>query len=232
VLLHGFGHSHAAWTEIADRLDAKCHLMAYDLPGHARSLGVPYGSATVAAKAVLADLKTRGIAQAHLVGHSMGGAVAALVALREPPISASLSLLAPGGFGPEIDLVALQRYAAAQTKAEIAAALAPFFAGPVPPGLTASLARERKTPGASEALATILDTFCEDGAQKCLPLSDLARLSVPIAILWGAEDRILPAAQAQRLRAGFDVRILEGAGHMLPFEALAEIIALIEALPG
>ncbi len=57
-------------------------------------------------------------------------------------------------------------------------------------------------------------------------------LSVPIAILWGAEDRILPAAQAQRLRAGFDVRILEGAGHMLPFEALAEIIALIEALPG
>ncbi len=232
MLLHGFGLSHTAWAEVVDRLDVKCHLIAYDLPGHAGSLGVPHGSAAVAAKAVLLDLKTRGIAQAHLVGHSMGGAVAALIALREPAMSVSLSLLAPGGFGPEIDLIALRRYAAARERAEIAAALVPFFAAPVPQRLAISLARERKAPGASEALATILDTFCEDGTQKCLPLSDLARLSVPIAVLWGAEDRILPPEQARRLPAGFDVRILEGAGHMLPFETPSEIVALIEALPG
>ena len=97
VLLHGFGGSHSTWTDIQPALARDATVIAYDLPGHARSLDYPgAGPATVAAKAVAADLTAGGRGRVHLVGHSMGGAVATLIAMRSPERVASLTLLAPG----------------------------------------------------------------------------------------------------------------------------------------
>ncbi len=228
VFLHGFGQSHAAWAAVLDRMDAKRHVIAYDLPGHSGSLDVAHGSAAVAAKAVLADLDRRGIARAHLVGHSMGGAVAALAALRAPGRVAALTLLAPGGFGPGINSAALRRYAAAREEAEIAASLVPFFAGPAPANLPSLLAKERRAPGSTEALAEILATFFEGDTQKVLPLADLARLPVPKQVVWGEDDRVLPVQQARELPGGFAVRVFDGVGHMLPQEIPAEVAGLVE----
>lgn len=230
VFLHGFGLSHAAWAPVLERVDASRHLIAFDLPGHAGSLGVPHGSASVAAKAVLADLEARGIARAHLVGHSMGGAVAALVALRDPTRAASLTLLSPGGFGPTIAGDLLRRNAAAIDEAEIAALLQPFFSKkhPPPPDLAASIAKERRVAGASEALNAIVETFFDGDAQKLLPLGDLARLSIPTRVVWGNEDRVLPATQAEAFRRDFRVEIFQDVGHMLPYEIPAEIARLVE----
>src|SRR5688572_13221988 len=81
VLLHGFGQNHTVWQPVLERLAGLRSTIAYDLPGHGRSLREPHGSAAVAARAVLADLSERGAARAHLVGHSLGGAAATLVAL-------------------------------------------------------------------------------------------------------------------------------------------------------
>ncbi len=231
VLLHGFGLSHRAWTDVLDRIDVTRHLIAFDLPGHAASLGVPHGSAAVAAKAVLADLDRRGISHAHLVGHSMGGAVAALTALRAPARAASLMLLAPGGFGTTIAGELLRGNAAAVEEGEIAALLRPFFgdAHPTPAGLAASIAEMRRVPGATAALKSIVETFFDGDAQKSLPLADIARLPIPKRVLWGRGDRILPVRQAEELPKGFAVRIYEGVGHMLPFEIPAEIADLINA---
>ena len=115
VLLHGFGGSHRAWTPIQQSLSAETRVLAYDLPGHGDSFGFPdAGPPKVAANAILADLDARGIASAHFAGHSMGGAIAALTALFQPQRVASLTLLSPGGFGPEINQRLLKRYAAAK----------------------------------------------------------------------------------------------------------------------
>ncbi len=232
VFLHGFGLSHRAWADVLGRIDPARHLIAFDLPGHAGSLGVPHGSAAVAAKSVLAELERRKIARAHLVGHSMGGAVAALVALREPARTASLTLLSPGGFGAEINGSLLRRYAVAIEEAEIAALLPPFFAdGHRPPaGLAASIAKERRVAGATDALVAIVETFFDGATQKRLPISDLARLAMPKTILWGEEDQVLPARQAKELPDGFEIHLLEGVGHMLPLEAPDTIARSIAAL--
>ncbi len=229
VLLHGFGGSHTAWDAVVERIAGVRHVFAFDLPGHAGSLAVPAGSAGVAAKEVVAALDRRGIGRAHIVGHSMGGAAAALVALRIPARVASLTLLAPGGFGREINHRLLRRYAAAASEAELGVLLEQFFGWDrlVPAGLAAAQAKEREVPGATAALLAIVETFFDGDAQKVLPLDELARLALPIKVVWGTQDRVLPTRHAHRLPGRMATHIFEGAGHMLPQEIPGEIAELV-----
>src|SRR5690606_12071982 len=159
VLLHGFGASHTVWSALAARLAGDAHILAYDLPGHGFSLDAPgAGRAGATARAILDDLAGRGVKRAHVAGHSMGGAIAALMALTAPGRVASLTLLAPGGFGEEIDGALLHRYAAAGDEAELAACLR-AMSGPDAhvsiPGLRPQLAM-RARPGQIERLAEIV----------------------------------------------------------------------------
>ncbi len=219
VLLHGFGGTHAAWDAIVERLGGR-RTLAFDLPGHGGSLGCRPGGAGVAARAVLAALAQRDISHAHLVGHSMGGAAAALAALNDPARTASLTLLAPGGFGSEINHRLLRRYAAARDEADLSLLLEQFFGWnrPVPQTLAAEMARTRQADGATAALLEIVETFFDEGLQKLIPRADLERLTMPTKVIWGTQDRVLPTRQAHRLPGHIGVHIFEDVGHMLPYE--------------
>ena len=229
VLLHGFGQDHHVWHPVLERLAGLRRTIAYDLPGHGRSLREPHGSAAVAARAILADLGARGEGRAHLVGHSLGGAAAALVAWMAPERTASLTLLAPGGFGPEIDHRLLRRYAAAESEAELTPLLEQFFGWrhEVPAGFAAAQARARAKRGARAALLQVVGTFFDGDLQKLLPVADLGRLSVPVKVLWGTQDRVVPTRQAHRLPGRIAVHVFEEAGHMLPLEIPDEAASLI-----
>ncbi|HRP79490.1 MAG TPA: alpha/beta fold hydrolase [Aquamicrobium sp.] len=235
VLLHGFGASHAVWAGIAERLGRETAVLAYDLPGHGGSYDFPdAGPPKVAASAILADLAARGIDRAHLVGHSMGGAVAALMALIEPQRVASLTLLAPGGFGPEINQRLLIRYAAAADEAVLEACLEAMFGwfSAVPEGLAGGLITERAAPGRREKLQAMAAGLARDGRQGMLPRDRLAALSIPATVAWGGLDNVLPARHAQDLPAGFELRLFPDLGHMLPEEAPDETLDLIRRSAG
>lgn len=229
VLLHGFGASHTVWNAVRGHLGHQRRVLAFDLPGHAGSLAHPHGSAAQAARAVLAALERRGVGRAHLVGHSMGGAAAALAGLMHPERTASLTLLAPGGFGREVNHRLLRRYAAATEEAELALLLENFFGwdASVPAGLAAAQAQERRAPGAIAALQGIVESFFDGDRQKVLAVADLARLSVPVKVLWGTQDRVLPTRQAHKLPGRIGVHIFERAGHMLPQEIPQDVAYLI-----
>ena len=230
MLLHGFGSSHRAWDAVMPALARRRRAIAYDLPGHAGSLGHrPLGNAGVAARAVLADLDRRGIGRAHLAGHSMGGAVAAVAALTAPERCASLTLLAPGGFGREVNHRLLARFAAADDAGELAVLVEQFFGwdSAVPEGLALAMMAERAAPGGREALATIAASLFDAGGQKTLPVDDLAATGVPIKVVWGTQDRVIPTRQAHKLPGRIAVHIFEGVGHMLPYEIPDDVAALI-----
>ena len=230
VLLHGFGGSHHAWDDIVPVLQSQRKVIAFDLPGHAGSLDFPKtGNAAVAAKAVLADLADAGVGRAHLVGHSMGGAAAALCGLMAPERAASLTLLSPGGFGWEVNHRLLRRYARAAGEAEIALLLEQFFGwqNPLPVGLAAGLAAQRSVKGAIQALETIVETLFENASQKRLPVADIAALPIPVKVIWGTQDRVLPTRQAHKLPGRIAVHIFEEVGHMLPHEIADDVAHLI-----
>ncbi len=222
VLLHGFGSCHDIWREVTSALAPGIRTLAYDLPGHGLSLDFPgSGPARTAARAVLADLTARGVTRAHLVGHSMGGAVAALMALAEPERVGSLTLLAPGGFGPEINGPLLRRYAAATDRRAIRACLA-AMSGPQsapPERIVGVLTEMRRRPGQLRKLVEIAAVMTRDERQGVIPTEQLSTLTMPVMVVWGTDDPVLPFVQADSLPAHFHVHHVLDAGHMLIEEA-------------
>lgn len=109
VLLHGFGASLFSWREVMAPLATSNHVVAYDRPAFGLTerplrqtwgtaadwaAGLPY-SAQAQADLVIAMLDARGIDKAVLVGNSAGGAVAMLAALEHPERFDALVLISP-----------------------------------------------------------------------------------------------------------------------------------------
>lgn len=231
VLLHGFAGYAEVWQPVIDDLGREHTCRAYDLPGHGRSLHhSAIGGAGRMAKAVAEDLQAKGSDIVHLVGHSMGGAVATLVALRIPELVASVTLLAPGGFGPEINHRLLARFAQAQGEEELRAILENMFGWNknVPAGMLNAMIERRTIPGSLEKLQSIHETMCvEPGVQGMIPRRDLASLPMPVKVLWGTQDRVLPTRQAHKLPPQFAAHVIEDTGHMLIEECHDLVVRLI-----
>jgi pimeloyl-ACP methyl ester carboxylesterase len=230
VFLHGFGGCHDDWHAVVSTLAPSSRTLAYDLPGHGLSLDFPGGGpAKAAARAVLADLAARGIRRVHLVGHSMGGAAAVLMALAEPERIASLTLLAPGGFGTEINGPLLRRYAAAADRSEIRACLAAMSGPQSHPSqrIVDVLGEMRARPSQLQKLIEIAAAMTRDDRQGVIPRERLETLDMPAMVVWGTDDAVLPFTQADALPAHFHLHHVLEAGHMLAAEAsslIAEIV--------
>ncbi|WP_218603228.1 alpha/beta fold hydrolase [Pseudonocardia abyssalis] len=96
VLVHGLGGSHLNWDLLAPRLTAHGHVLALDLPGF--GLSAPSGRAATVDRNVgvlEAFVRTRTRPPVVLVGNSMGGLVAVLLAARSPGLVRGLVLLDP-----------------------------------------------------------------------------------------------------------------------------------------
>ncbi len=231
VLLHGFGAVHGVWDHVVGSAGGTIRTIAYDLPGHGASLALPGTRPSASAGLIASDLRTRGVRHAHIVGHSMGGAIATLIGLSAPGMVASLTLLAPGGFGGEINGPLLRRYAEAVSrddiKASLAAMSAPCIAVPQPS--VDLLHRMRALPGQTESLVEIAAAITRGGRQGEIPREAMAGLRMPVRLLWGDADPVLPFEQSSGLPDRFDVVRAEGAGHMLVEERPDMVAALLSS---
>ncbi|MDG4881597.1 alpha/beta fold hydrolase [Mesorhizobium sp. WSM4884] len=229
IFLHGFGGCHSIWRDVIAALAPAVRALAYDLPGHGGSLQCESAGAKQAARAILTDLGARRLGKVHVVGHSMGGAIAALMALADPERVASLTLLAPGGFGPEINGPLARRYAAAANRDDIRACLA-AMSGPrsaPPEHVVEALSLMRERPGQLQTLVDTAAVMTRGDRQGVIPGEWLATLSMPVMVIWGTDDPVLPVDQAETLPAHFHLHHVLEAGHMLAEEApdvIAEVV--------
>ncbi|WP_206455930.1 alpha/beta fold hydrolase [Aurantimonas marina] len=232
VFLHGFDGRAEIWAPLQDAVASPQRLtIAFDLPGHGRSRYYPgFGPPKAAARAVIAQLDARGIGSAHIVGHSMGGAIAALIGLFAPERVASLTLLAPGGFGKEIGAERIRAVMDAEGTDALRTALGGMGApGWVPDSDTVAAIAAARDPAGRAAMRKIFDHLFSTGEQGVLPLDAIAATGRPVHVIWGSEDRVTPTARASSVPPEFTVTMLDGFGHMLMLEAPEACIAAIGA---
>jgi pyruvate dehydrogenase E2 component (dihydrolipoamide acetyltransferase) len=232
LLVHGYGGDQNSWLFLQEPLAAKYRVYALDLPGHGTSAkDVGDGTLGVLADAVTGVLDALGADRAHLVGHSMGGAVTLAVAARDPRRIASLTLIAPTGFGAEINAGYLRGFADAQTRRELKPVAGQLFADEslVTRQLVDDLLAYKRLDGVDESLHTLLGTLLDGGAQRGDSAAALAALgdAIPVTVVWGRADRIIPAAQAESV-TGAVRHLIDGAGHMPQMERPAGVQAAIE----
>jgi len=232
LLVHGYGGDRNSWLFLQEPLAARYRVYALDLPGHGTSAkDVGEGSLSVLADAVTGVLDALGAERAHLVGHSMGGAVALAAAARDPVRIASLTLIAPSGFGPEINAGYLRGFADAQTRRELKAVIGQLFDDEslVTRQLVDDLLAYKRLDGVDEALHALADTLLDGEAQRGDSAASLVAIggAAPVTVIWGRADRIIPAAQAESV-AGAVRHLIDGAGHMPHMERPAEVQAAVE----
>lgn len=216
-LIHGFGGDLNSWMFNQPVLAESYTVHAIDLPGHGASdLTVNTGSASELGGSVIALLDAMAVDKAHLVGHSLGGAIALFLGMKQPARVASLTLAAPCGLGPEIDMAFIDGFIAAFRRKEMKETLSRLFAdaNAVTRQMVEETLHYKRLDGAKDALRRIADTNFTGGRQAGGMRAGLARLKVPAQVVWGADDRIIPVAHANGLPANVAVHVLKGSGHM------------------
>jgi pyruvate dehydrogenase E2 component (dihydrolipoamide acetyltransferase) len=229
VLIHGFGGDLNNWQFNQPALAEDRAVYALDLPGHGGSTkhGVQGGVAELA-EAVRDFLNATGIQRAHLAGHSMGGAVALHLASEEPARVVSVTLVCSAGLGEEINTDYIEGFIAVDRRKEFKPVLEMLFADPslVSRDMIEELLKYKRLDGVGQALRAIADAAFAGGRQALVFKDGLDRIKVPVQAIWGAEDRIVPAAHATAIPEG-QRHVLGGAGHMVHMEKAGEVNRLI-----
>jgi pimeloyl-ACP methyl ester carboxylesterase len=256
VLVHGLGGSHVNWIAVGERLARSARVVAVDLAGFGRTPLAGRSSSIEANARLLVSFVSRVLGDgATIVGNSMGGLLAAMVAARAPAlvdravlVNASLPRTSGVALDREIaSLFALYaipgvgeafmkaRQSRLSPEAQVHETLRVCAAHPdaIPADVLDAhyaMARERRamawaTPAFLEAARSIVRLVLRPRAFHAI----LERLTAPTLLIHGTADRLVPvdSARAAARRYGFAIETLEGIGHVPPIECPERFVEIV-----
>jgi pyruvate dehydrogenase E2 component (dihydrolipoamide acetyltransferase) len=237
VFVHGYGGDKNSWLFVQEPISADRATYALDLPGHGdSSKDVGDGSMATLASSLVGFLNELGLSRVHLVGHSTGGAVATLVAADPAALGkvASLTLISPVGYGPDVNAGYIRGFAEAETRRELKPHLQQLFAdqSQVNRQLIDDLLKYKRLDGVDAALALIVAALL-DGEKSAVDVTaEQASFGGKTVAVWGAEDKVIPASNSGSLEGKATVHTVDGAGHMAHIEKPQAVIGAIEEAIG
>jgi pimeloyl-ACP methyl ester carboxylesterase len=247
LMIHGIAVSSEHWRGVLEPLAHHYTVIAPDLPGHGMSGGGPGDYSLGNLAAGLRDLLlSLGHERATLVGHSLGGGIAMQFAYQFPEITERLVLVSSGGLGPEVNPVLR---AAALPGADLFIAATAGMGEKVGNAIGRGMAAVGMRPGPDLAevargytalaepqrrrafLATLRSVVGTRGQR--VSASDRLYLAeeVPVLIVWGARDPIIPVRhgeEAHRMLPGSQLEIFKEAGHLPQLEQPGRFVAVLE----
>jgi pyruvate dehydrogenase E2 component (dihydrolipoamide acetyltransferase) len=229
LLLHGFGADLNSWMFTQPALAESHRTVALDLPGHGgSSKEVGVGDVDSLADTVEAALIGLGIERAHLVGHSMGGAVAAALAARRPERVATLTLIASAALGREINAAFIDGFVRAARRRDMETVLRLLVHDPALMSRTMveDVLRYKRLDGVAAALETIARAWFAGGRQAVDLVPAVTTLATPVQLIWGRDDKIIPVRDAEALTS-LPVHILDETGHLPHMEKSGTVNRLI-----
>jgi pimeloyl-ACP methyl ester carboxylesterase len=248
VLIHGITASSATWETVGPELARQHTVLAPDLLGHGQS-AKPRGDYSMGAFASgVRDLAVAlDVDPATIVGHSLGGGVAMQYAYQFPELTQRLALVASGGLGREVhSFLRAATLPGSELVLPLLASARALDAGRkigrfldrigLQLGTDAlEMARGHASLGDAEtrsAFVHALRASVDPGGQRVLATDRLyLATALPLLIIWGARDRIIPVAHGRRahqLVPGSRLEIFERAGHFLHLDEPQRFVSTIE----
>ncbi|HEY6730156.1 MAG TPA: alpha/beta fold hydrolase [Solirubrobacterales bacterium] len=247
LLVHGMAGTCANWESVIEPLAINRTVIAPDFPGHGASApgGGDYSLGALASG--LRDLMlTLGHERATLVGHSLGGGVALQFTYQFPEMVERLVLVSSGGLGPDVSPIlraaalpgaGLFISATAGIGARVGSVLGRGLGvvGLRPNTDVAEVARGYATlsdPERRKAFIATLRSVVGTEGQRVAALDKLyLAQALPLLILWGENDPIIPVEHAREAHAqlpGSRLEVFEDTGHVPQLERPGRFIAVLE----
>ncbi len=216
VLLHGFSADINNWRGMLAGGSIRHPVLALDLPGHGRSpREIPADFDGLAAQVEAAILAETG-GPAVLAGHSFGAAVATRIAARGAVEVRALGLFAPAGLGPEMNMAFVDGMLRAREAASLKPWLLELVADPavISESFLRAASESRRDAGLIEAQRAFAARYFPDGTPAFSIRKELAALEIPVRVIFGKADRILPFALSRDLPGNVALHAIEQCGHM------------------
>jgi pimeloyl-ACP methyl ester carboxylesterase len=247
LLIHGIAGNLENWRAVIEPLARQHTVVVPDLPGHGAS-AAGTGDYSLGALAVgLRDLLVAlGHERATLVGHSLGGGIAMQFAYHFPDITERLVLVSSGGLGPEVSAILR---AAALPGADLFIAATATVGRTVGSRVTRGLSIVGLRPNIDVAEVGRGYASLADGDRRAAFLATLRGVigtrgqrihagdrlyldeGIPILIIWGARDPIIPVQHGESAHEaipGSRLEIFDAVGHLPQLEAPERFIAVLE----
>jgi pyruvate dehydrogenase E2 component (dihydrolipoamide acetyltransferase) len=233
IFIHGYGGDLNNWMFNQEDLSSGHATYAIDLPGHGRSTKqVGAGDVAALTEAVLAFMDAKEIRKAHLVGHSMGGGIALAMALDHADRVASVTAVAPAGLGQEINMDYIDGFIAEKRAKKLRPVLEMLVAHPemISKDMVEDVLKFKRLDGVDQALAKLRDGCFGGGNQQVSLRERLGEIKVPIQVIVGKRDQIIPVTHTAGLPAAIKVTTFDDAAHMAHMEKAADFNDLIRSL--
>lgn len=247
VLLHGLGHwARPSWAFVGAELEATHRMIAFDLPGFGdsskpdRTYDVSFFTSALARVVEEYRLEHFGV-----VGHSLGGHVAAAYAGTLPAGLRSLTLIDPGGFarsvrlfvrllGGRISSTFFPNVRPSQRFVRWLYDYAVWDPAVIDEQMHAEMYERSQDVAMTRAFARVYRDAWDSFTHLPEVLERFGRWKGPTLVLWGREDRYVPIATLAAVRATYPnakVAVFERCGHCPNLEYPFEVAQLIAALP-
>ena len=226
LFLHGFSADSATWAAIAAGLARDgVRVIAADLPGHG-STAIEAPTFEAVCDATAAFVQALNLQGAQVAAHSMGAATAIRLTAEGRLRPAALTLLAPAGLGGEIDADFVRGMATVTTGGALAHLLrrlalrAPTMSRTQLDAMAQEFAKGR--------LRQLADALAPAGRQGVDVVADLATIAVPVQLIWGLADRVLPWTQVAAAPSRCAIHLIADAGHMPQWDRPQDVAALLK----
>jgi abhydrolase domain-containing protein 6 len=225
LLVHGFSANYAVWLRYAKHFKDDYHVVMLDLAGHGETGYQPEWDYSIAAQSArLADLiTTLGHKNAHIVGNSMGGFIAAHMAVYFSEVCASIVLIDPAGVSSPTPskMVQLQAQGINPFYIDSDADFQRFYQmvmakPPYAPNIVKAALSEQYQIKKHQ----LMKIFKDFNNQHNYLQGELDKISCPSLLIWGAKDDLIDVSSAEVWRSGLNcaVHIWDDVGHMPMFE--------------
>lgn len=243
LLLHGFTADKGNWPRFVRRIEPRYRVIAPDWPAHGESTYIPDGDYSIAAQAERLEgfLDALDVTSAHLVGNSMGGAIAARFAARHPDRVRTLTLMNAGGAdNPETfsrietamqsgkNPLLVSRPNEFSKTVRLAMERPPLIPWPV------NVAMAEQAAGRYSRFDSVFKQVHEGVTNT--DIDYLRRISSPTLVMWGDMDQILDVGNVKVFSSAISnsaTVIYPGVGHMpmleVPARAARDIVSFIQS---
>ena len=231
VFVHGFGGDLSSWSLNQTELAGTFRTLAFDLPGHGSSgLQVSTGSVTELANELLLAIEKKEFGPIHLVGHSLGGAIALMMALQKPEFIKTISLICPVYNGCNVNIEFLDGFLEADSRKAMKDVLGMLYfdTKAINRKFIDETLRFKRFDGAKEALLKIRGSNFTESGEYTGKDADLKDIGVPIQIINGGNDKIVYQTSVNDLPSNVEVHEIEGTGHMPQMEQYGQVNDLIK----